>query len=94
MRLTLLALPLALAACEMTPVNTPPAEDLASCGGDAQLDLIGATRAYAASRLATRVDDGSARLLEPDSIITMDYRADRLNVELDGDGIVTGVKCG
>lgn len=34
------------------------------------------------------------RVLGPDSAATMDYRADRVNVIIDGDSIVTEVRCG
>lgn len=33
------------------------------------------------------------RWLDPDSMATMDYRENRLNVMLDRDGVITGAKC-
>ena len=34
------------------------------------------------------------RILEPGSMVTMDYRADRLNIDTDEAGIITKVYCG
>ena len=34
------------------------------------------------------------RILLPDSMVTMDYSAERINVVTDKDGIVTEVRCG
>lgn len=37
---------------------------------------------------------GPVRVLAPDSMMTMDYRTDRLNVRTDDKGIVTAFFCG
>lgn len=34
------------------------------------------------------------RTLGPDEIVTMEYRAGRLNVDVDDDGTITGLRCG
>jgi hypothetical protein len=34
------------------------------------------------------------RWVQPGQMVTMDYRTDRLNIELDGRNRVTGIKCG
>lgn len=36
----------------------------------------------------------SLRVIPPNTAVTMDYRQDRLNIETDAGGKVTGVKCG
>lgn len=35
-----------------------------------------------------------SRIIPPDTAVTQDYRADRVNVDLDEDGVVTRVWCG
>ncbi len=34
------------------------------------------------------------RWLEPGSVMTMDFRSDRLNIEIDKRGRITGTRCG
>ena len=34
------------------------------------------------------------RHIRPDTQVTMDYRAARLNIDIDAAGVVTGVRCG
>lgn len=34
------------------------------------------------------------RLIEPNSMVTQDYRPERLNLYLDGNGVITRVTCG
>lgn len=34
------------------------------------------------------------RVIKPDMAVTMDYREDRLNLEVSADNIVTTVRCG
>lgn len=43
-----------------------------------------------------RVDAGAAqaRSLKPDQVVTMEFNADRLNLDVDADGTVTAVRCG
>ena len=38
--------------------------------------------------------DRPARVVPPDAMITMDYRADRVNFETDAFGVVTAITCG
>jgi hypothetical protein len=41
-------------------------------------------------------DTGSrdARVLKPGSVATMDYRGDRINIDLNDRGAITGLRCG
>ncbi|WP_373355492.1 I78 family peptidase inhibitor [Pseudoroseicyclus sp. CXY001] len=87
-------LALSLAACTPPPQDVPPAEDLEACGAVESQALLGATKAEAEAALAARVADGTARILEPDAIITEEFMAGRLNVLLDEAGVVTRVSCG
>lgn len=37
---------------------------------------------------------GMARTLHPDQAVTMEYRAGRLNIDIDHAGVITGFRCG
>lgn len=79
-----LALVLVAFAC----VRTPPDD---SCGAEALSGLVGmpvsaTKKAIGASR--------TVRILYPDSVRTEDYSAERLNIEVGQDGIITGLWCG
>jgi hypothetical protein len=43
-----------------------------------------------------RVESGSAtvRVIRPGEVVTMDYRGDRLNLDVNARGAVTGARCG
>lgn len=89
---TALALPLVLAlgACQQdsarSDVSDTP-ED--TCGAAALQSLVGQDR----SALAGMEPGPKLRILEPGSVVTMDFRADRLNIELDEDGRVVRLYC-
>jgi hypothetical protein len=105
MRLPILLVPLALAACTPPlPPPTPepphivapppdqpaPRADLASCGGDAVAGLIGQN----VSALPASGSWGALRIVRPGMMITMDYSAMRLNVNIDGSGTILALSCG
>lgn len=57
--------------------------------------LIGQAASAALGAEALRLSGaGTLRWLPPGAIVTMDYREDRLNVELDANNRVTRVRCG
>ena len=76
----------ALAGC-IGPQDTPPEEN--ACGAAQMQALIG-------TPVAAQDFSGHAavRILPPGSMVTMDYRPDRLNVEHDADGVITRIACG
>ena len=94
--IVLAALP--LAACATTPPAEellPPPRDPGSCDAAAVQSHIGhpATQEMGAAILA----ESGARTLRwgpPDSMWTMDYRPDRVNVRYDRDMKITAVTCG
>lgn len=94
-----LALALFLAACGVQGTDfpaigvgaeTPAAEAEDTCGASAFAYLVGSPRG-----ILDTVDfpDGT-RILPPDSMATMDFKPDRLNVAIDGNAEVERVYCG
>ena len=79
MRATLIASTLLLAACQV-PVAETPSED--ACGAAALQHLVG-MRATAAEGMTA---PGPVRVFRSGQPITMDYRTERLNIELDARG--------
>ncbi|MFV0622553.1 I78 family peptidase inhibitor [Sphingomonas sp. ac-8] len=93
---------LALAGC--TPAMTAEAPQTGSdvdagmkgtCRIEPIADLVGkpGSSELAADALK-RSGAKSIRWINPDSMVTMDYRVDRLNIELDASGTVTRFRCG
>lgn len=83
---------------EPTPLNPPvppAAPEEARCDRDAVQPLIGRPASEELGAEALRLS-GAARLRwkRPGDMVTMDYRPDRLTVELDENGRVTGFGCG
>lgn len=68
-------------------ISRPPPD---SCQMAAHQSLIGTP---GASIAAASLPQGS-RVVCHDCVVTMDYRAERLNVLLDADGKVAGLRCG
>jgi hypothetical protein len=82
----------AVPAAEGAPV---PAEAGAGCDAARARAVVGRQRSPALGAEAQRLSGAaSLRWIEPDSMVTMDYRADRLNIEVDAKGKVTAVRCG
>lgn len=90
MKQLLLALPLlALAGCvEPVPV-TPEEPDADLCKASALQGLVGQPRTV----LSTMLLPAGSRVIEAGDAVTMDYRADRLNVEIGTDGRISKVGC-
>ncbi|HYD85952.1 MAG TPA: I78 family peptidase inhibitor [Vitreimonas sp.] len=97
---------LALAACgptttptEAPEAETPAAEQAAPTTREAATaqDTCGASqyRAMVGSQLAavTFPSDAGIRIIQPDTVVTQDFRADRLNVIVDANGVITGLEC-
>lgn len=81
---------IALAAC------TPPQDELfmpstdALCGAEGMRDLVG----QPASVLDGMVLPADTRIVRPGMAVTMDYRPDRLNIDLDEDDRILRLSCG
>lgn len=90
--ISLLALLALLAACQSPgPVAEPggAAGDGETCGAARYSAVVG-------QRLdAVRVQEGlKVRIVAPDSVVTMDFRPDRLNFGTDRTGTIVRVYCG
>lgn len=99
-----LSLGVAIAACaprEGPAYQTGPREPISmrddgdECGQSLVQTFVG-LRANDTLRqeIATRSGARSIRWISPGMAVTMDYRADRLNAELDEDGAIVRLTCG
>ncbi|GAA0584483.1 I78 family peptidase inhibitor [Caenispirillum bisanense] len=86
-----------------TPVAAPPAEpppapgDLAACNGEALAGAVGRFLVHGTAGPDEINQDTLPqphRVLKPGMAYTMDFRPDRLNVEVDGTGRILSVRCG
>jgi hypothetical protein len=89
----------ALTACTPAPPVEPPAQTPpvaeGNCSAEAAGDLVG--KPYSAEAVEkARLASGSktVRVIRPGMAVTMDYRIDRLNIDLDEKDVVTRVHCG
>jgi hypothetical protein len=97
--MTRFALPLiALAAAGCYPAprpETPPAAPGVECNSNGLESLIGQPRSEALAAEAKRLSGANVvRFLTPDTVVTMEFRADRLNLHLGTDGKVGSARCG
>lgn len=94
----------ALAACGQTtnavdaPVTSEPAAAGPQTAAEATAqDTCGASQysATIGSNIAavTFPADSGIRIIQPDSMVTEDFRPNRLNVIVDAAGIITGLEC-
>lgn len=82
-----------VAACapQMAPM-TPfaPASGADTCGSTAQAGLVGQN----ATALERVLIMDQVRIIRPGQAVTMDFREERINFELDGADTITRVFCG
>lgn len=88
---------LAVSACAATGTGEAPVTSLP--GYEPGADTCGArAREYLIGQPVREVDlDSLARLVRPiapGQPVTMDHRPDRLNLDLDGDGVIVRIWCG
>jgi hypothetical protein len=83
---------LALAACQPTTANDPVLNrpDRDACGASAYSDRVGKDH----TQYDFSAPDRPVRVLGPDTPMTMDYRIDRLNVDIDKANKITRIWCG
>ena len=77
------------------PTDTPedPAEG-ATCNLDAARTFIGKPGDKVADEARAAAGARSVRVIQPGTMVTMDFRQDRLNLKLDDKGVVQDVTCG
>ncbi|MCK0767230.1 I78 family peptidase inhibitor [Chromohalobacter canadensis] len=91
---------LLLAGCTGGPTpdeapSPPPMSQDDVCGADALQDYIGQHADEATvAQLETDSDAERVRVIGPNQAVTMDYRADRLNVKLDDQDTIDELTCG
>ena len=90
--------PVAAPADAAPPGTTPtpaPAPMPAACNAEAARGAIGQTASAEVVEQA-RLAAGAAiaRTLKPGQMVTMEYHGGRLNLDVDADNVVTGVRCG
>lgn len=93
--LPVLSSALVLGACS-PPREAPPVDGMAqACRAAAAMDAIGQDATAARVEQARRAAGAAtARVLAPGQVVTMEFRADRLNLEVDAGNRVTAVRCG
>ena len=92
----------AMTACTTMPASTSskapetsepavmPPEQADACKAKSYQGLIGKPATDPGVPPSGRL----VRHIRPDSIVTMDYVFARLNVEIDTNGVITGIRCG
>ena len=96
--------PMTLAACSVPVAETPQGLDAypeygatagKTCRAPDPARFVGKV---ATSAVGTEARDAagaaSVRWIRPDSQVTMDYRTDRLNITLDAQNRIVGLRCG
>ena len=79
--------------CATTDPESPP--QLRSCDASGLGDLTGRPASQQLGAEAVRRSGArTVRWIRPGDAVTMDYRSDRLNINLDGAGRVEGFNCG
>ena len=80
-------------AAQPAPAEAPVA---AGACDDSQAQWAIGKKVTEAEVEQARTDSGaeSVRTLKPDQAATMDFNDKRLNLDMDADGVVTGVRCG
>ncbi|NML05274.1 I78 family peptidase inhibitor [Sphingomonas sp. G-3-2-10] len=92
-RLTIPLIGFALVSCAPPPPAAIPAPPTA-CGSEKVADFIGKKRTDAISaEVAKRSGAKNIRWISPGMAVTMDYREDRLNVDLNDKGVITRFYC-
>ncbi|HTU11017.1 MAG TPA: I78 family peptidase inhibitor [Allosphingosinicella sp.] len=98
MRMLIAALALTGAACSTQtppPATTPPPPEGGACDAAPAQGLIGRPASPELAREAQRLTGaGTWRWLRPGQIVTMEFRADRLNLHLDAQDRVERIACG
>jgi hypothetical protein len=93
-----IVLPLALLAtggCQQQSAPEPTPPPPGKCVADGLASLTGKTRTDAVEKKALRLSGSKdVRWISPGMAVTMDFREDRLNFDIDAQGKITRAFCG
>ena len=85
-----------LAACaQLPPVDDTPEMGGGQCDASKLGDLVGKTATSAlVADAQKRAGARTTRVIKPGMAVTMDYRTDRLNIDVTDRNVVTATRCG
>lgn len=94
-RLALPLIALGVAACHEERPEPVPAPPAGACTSEGLDSLIGKTQSAEIAAEAKRLSGArTLRWIAPGMAVTMDYRTDRLNLDVDASGKITRAHCG
>ena len=86
---------LSMAGCAATPPAAAPLPADGPCMADAASWAIGsAATPEVVERARAETHSSDVRVIEPGQPVTMDYSAERLNINVNERGAIVGLKCG
>jgi hypothetical protein len=87
---------MAMSACAAAPAaEAVPVHGAGQCDAAKAKGLVGKARSKTLGAEALRLTGArTLRWIGPDTMVTMDYREDRLNLHLDARNRVTRINCG
>lgn len=87
---------IALAGCKTigADVQAKPTAPAAMCDATVVQDLVGKPATASSAEAQRRAGAATMRRYESGSVVTMEYRADRLNIETDAAGVIVKLSCG
>jgi hypothetical protein len=84
--------PAPVAAVPTTPATPPPQP---GCNADAARSVVGqVATAEVVAQARSAAGAEIARTLKPGQMVTMEYNASRLNIDVDAGNTITNVRCG
>ncbi|MDQ3617551.1 MAG: I78 family peptidase inhibitor [Pseudomonadota bacterium] len=93
--LPLIVLMLSVAACATMPPPPLGQPVTGVCNADNARWAIGqGVTDEIVNRVLRDTNSRDARVIEPGMMVTMDFRGDRVNIDLNERGAITGVRCG
>ncbi len=76
-------------------IRVAPGLEEGNCDAEAAQRFVGKKADEATVKAAVAASGAkAARVIKPDTMVTMDYRGDRLNIRLDDAGDIIAVTCG
>lgn len=93
--LPLIVLALSVAACATMPPPPPGAAPTGACNAEGARWAIGqGVDDEVVNRVLHDTNSRDARVLRPGDMATMDFRPDRVNIDVNERGAITGIRCG